>query len=142
MFARSPARSSTVSGRSVEDRAMSIPNRERLRSYSHRPRAVGRVQMDDNRLRPCPAIRGGRLQELLTHPEGVLMPSRNDPSNAVADPPPHDGALGERIHRFLVPNRIQPPINPALLKHAEQRAEARQNRLADAITAFSGSMLF
>jgi uncharacterized membrane protein len=32
--------------------------------------------------------------------------------------------------------------NPALLEHAEQRAESVQNRIADRITAFSGSMLF
>jgi uncharacterized membrane protein len=32
--------------------------------------------------------------------------------------------------------------NPALLEHAEQRAESVQNRIADRITAFSGSMWF
>jgi uncharacterized membrane protein len=32
--------------------------------------------------------------------------------------------------------------NPALLEHAEKRAESAQNRIADKITAFSGSMLF
>ena len=32
--------------------------------------------------------------------------------------------------------------NPALLEHARQRAESVQNRIADRITAFSGSMLF
>jgi hypothetical protein len=30
--------------------------------------------------------------------------------------------------------------NPALLEHAQKRAESVQNRIADAITAFSGSM--
>ncbi len=40
-----------------------------------------------------------------------------------------------------VPN-LGPPINPALLKREQERAEARQNRVADKITAFSGSMLF
>jgi uncharacterized membrane protein len=34
------------------------------------------------------------------------------------------------------------PINPALLEHTGQRAEDAQNRVADRITAFSGSMLF
>jgi len=34
------------------------------------------------------------------------------------------------------------PINPASIEHERRRAEARQNRAADAITAFSGSMLF
>jgi hypothetical protein len=32
------------------------------------------------------------------------------------------------------------PVNPALVKHAEQRAEYEQNRFADAITTFAGSM--
>jgi uncharacterized membrane protein len=32
--------------------------------------------------------------------------------------------------------------NPALVVHAEQRAESAQNRVADRITAFSGSMRF
>jgi uncharacterized membrane protein len=56
---------------------------------------------------------------------------------------PHRGALGQRLHRFLHPApRLGPPINPALLKHEQERADAAQNRLADRITAFSGSMLF
>jgi uncharacterized membrane protein len=32
--------------------------------------------------------------------------------------------------------------NPALLEHAEERAESVQNRIADQITAFAGSMWF
>jgi uncharacterized membrane protein len=51
--------------------------------------------------------------------------------------------LGERLHHFLVPvPRLGPPNNPALLKREEERAEVAQNRAADRITAFSGSMLF
>jgi uncharacterized membrane protein len=38
--------------------------------------------------------------------------------------------------------RLKDPIDPALLKHDRERAEAAQNRVADRITAFSGSMLF
>jgi uncharacterized membrane protein len=34
------------------------------------------------------------------------------------------------------------PINPELAKHAEERAAVTQNRIADAITRFSGSMTF
>jgi uncharacterized membrane protein len=34
------------------------------------------------------------------------------------------------------------PINPALAKHAEERAQVTQNRIADTITRFSGSMTF
>jgi uncharacterized membrane protein len=51
--------------------------------------------------------------------------------------------LGQRLHRFLIPvPKLGPPINPALLTRERERAERRQNRLADAITAFAGSMLF
>ena len=46
-------------------------------------------------------------------------------------------------HSLLVPvPKLKEPINPALLKHEKERAEARQNRVADKITTFSGSMLF
>jgi uncharacterized membrane protein len=34
------------------------------------------------------------------------------------------------------------PINPALAKHAEARAASIQNRIADVITRFAGSMAF
>jgi uncharacterized membrane protein len=34
------------------------------------------------------------------------------------------------------------PINPALLKHANQRRQHLENRIADQITRFAGSMLF
>ena len=38
--------------------------------------------------------------------------------------------------------KLPQPINPALAKHAEQRAEYAQNRVADRITSFAGSMAF
>jgi uncharacterized membrane protein len=51
--------------------------------------------------------------------------------------------LRQRLHRFLVPApKLGPPINPALLKRDKERADVLQNRIADRITAFSGSMLF
>ena len=34
------------------------------------------------------------------------------------------------------------PVNPALLKHAEQRRKSLENRAADQITRFAGSMTF
>jgi len=70
------------------------------------------------------------------------MPS-DHPSPAVADRT-HDGQPHRgRLHKFLLPvPQLKDPIDPALLKHAEERAEVRQNRVADKITAFSGSMLF
>lgn len=47
-----------------------------------------------------------------------------------------------RLVRWFVPRPLPEPINPALLKHDEQRARDVQNRAADKITAFSGSMTF
>jgi uncharacterized membrane protein len=46
------------------------------------------------------------------------------------------------LRRAVVPPKLPPPINPALVKHAEYRASALQNRIADAITRFAGSMMF
>jgi uncharacterized membrane protein len=34
------------------------------------------------------------------------------------------------------------PINPALLRHAEERRKSLENRIADTITRFAGSMQF
>jgi uncharacterized membrane protein len=48
----------------------------------------------------------------------------------------------EPVHRGLVPPKLPKPINPALAKHAEARAASIQNRIADAITRFAGSMAF
>lgn len=43
-----------------------------------------------------------------------------------------NGTVGRRMHRFLLPApKLGQPINPALLKREQERAEARQNRLAD-----------
>ena len=36
----------------------------------------------------------------------------------------------------------QPPRNPALVRHAQERAQSVENRIADRITAFAGSMIF
>jgi uncharacterized membrane protein len=69
------------------------------------------------------------------------MPTDHD-SSLVATPPPEEASHRRHVRHWLFPNKLRPPINPALLKHAQQRAMVRQNRVADAITAFSGSMLF
>jgi uncharacterized membrane protein len=51
--------------------------------------------------------------------------------------------LGGRLHKFVRPvPHLPEPIDPALLRHERERADAVQNRVADAITNFSGSMLF
>jgi uncharacterized membrane protein len=65
-------------------------------------------------------------------------------TNATAGGATSNGHRPTRAHRLrkgLLP--VQPhPINPALLKDAEQRAANAQNRIADRITTFSGSMAF
>jgi uncharacterized membrane protein len=50
--------------------------------------------------------------------------------------------VGHRLHRTLVPAKLEDPVHPALLARERKRAAERQNRIADAITRFSGSMLF
>jgi uncharacterized membrane protein len=47
-----------------------------------------------------------------------------------------------RLVRWFVPRPLPPPIDPALMRHAEERAKDVQNRAADRITSFSGSMTF
>jgi uncharacterized membrane protein len=47
-----------------------------------------------------------------------------------------------RARRSLTPFKLPPPINPALMEHAEERAKSIQNRIADGITRFAGSMTF
>ena len=44
--------------------------------------------------------------------------------------------------RWFVPRPLPQPINPALLKHSEERAQNVQDRISDKITAFAGSMTF
>jgi uncharacterized membrane protein len=55
-----------------------------------------------------------------------------------AAPTPRRHPLG----RFVIPPKLPQPVNPALLEHAEERGRDVQNRVADAITRFSGSMTF
>ena len=52
-------------------------------------------------------------------------------------------ALLKRDEAFLQRlNRLPIESNPALVKQAEERAQSVQNRIADRITAFAGSMAF
>jgi low affinity Fe/Cu permease len=69
-------------------------------------------------------------------------PRRHDPmpqSNAAPDAHP---TLIDRFRRGALPLPQPRPLNPALVKDAEQRAENVQNRIADKITSFAGSMAF
>lgn len=44
--------------------------------------------------------------------------------------------------RWVLPRPTPEPLHPALREHAQVRAKDGQNRVADAITAFAGSMTF
>src|SRR4051812_15334368 len=59
-----------------------------------------------------------------------------DETPAPTTPPRHP------LRRFVIPAELPQPVNPALLQHTENRARDVQNRVADAITRFSGSMTF
>jgi uncharacterized membrane protein len=52
------------------------------------------------------------------------------------------GNRARRLGRWIFPLKPPPPINPALVRHAEERAQNAQNRVADRITEFAGSMAF
>jgi uncharacterized membrane protein len=65
-------------------------------------------------------------------------------STATETPPEStksDGHHSLLVH-WLVPRPLPRPLNPALLKHSEERAQDVQDRAADKITRFSGSMTF
>jgi uncharacterized membrane protein len=47
-----------------------------------------------------------------------------------------------KTHLGFVPPKLPVPLNPELAQHAEARAATLQNRIADAITRFAGSMAF
>jgi uncharacterized membrane protein len=67
-------------------------------------------------------------------------------TNSSANNPSSTGRRRSGLNRvgrhWIYPIELPSPVNPALLKHAEERAENGQNRIADRITAFSGSMAF
>ena len=67
----------------------------------------------------------------------MTTPAPSQPTQS-ASHPPRSGPL----HRWVLPIRPPKPVNPALVKHAERRAAYEQNRIADGITAFAGSMAF
>jgi uncharacterized membrane protein len=47
-----------------------------------------------------------------------------------------------KLGRLELDANGKPLINPALIEHARRRRQSLENRLADRITAFSGSMTF
>ena len=48
----------------------------------------------------------------------------------------------EALRSALIPPKRPAPLNPALIKHNQERARDVQDRIADTITRFAGSMTF
>jgi uncharacterized membrane protein len=59
----------------------------------------------------------------------------------MAIPTDHPSPPRRRL-AWLRPIKLPPPVNPALIKQTEARADAFGNRIADVITRFAGSMQF
>jgi uncharacterized membrane protein len=72
--------------------------------------------------------------------KGATVPDNRSATGAGSNGRSHPGF--HRVGLLLLPNRLPQPVNPALLRHTQERAESAQNQVADHITAFSGSMLF
>src|SRR3954471_1642103 len=76
-------------------------------------------------------------------PRGRLGPARLRRQMRAMDETPATTTPPRRpLRRFVIPPKLPQPVNPALLEHTEDRARDAQNRIADAITRFSGSMTF
>jgi uncharacterized membrane protein len=51
-------------------------------------------------------------------------------------------AMAAIAYKNDLASRLRAEASPALMKHAEERAQSVQNRIADRITDFAGSMWF
>src|SRR3954469_20118157 len=81
-------------------------------------------------------VTGLRLISVRTDELGMTKAAKQSANGS------HHHPLFRWLGPLLIPNKVPPPVNPALVKEAEKRAEIAQNRVADRITAFSGSMAF
>src|SRR3954454_1068590 len=74
------------------------------------------------------------------------MPGGCETSRGRAPPSVRWGRLMKKqlqsVRRFTLVPKLEAPINPALVKHAEKQAADVQDRVADRITRFAGSMAF
>jgi uncharacterized membrane protein len=69
------------------------------------------------------------------------MSTAREPESGSSGSSESSGHRG-RLVRWFAPPTLPQPLNPALLKHSEERAQDMQNRVSDKITAFAGSMTF
>jgi uncharacterized membrane protein len=76
----------------------------------------------------------------------VAAAESEPPEEAAAVMQRHTEAGAARERRASLDRRRLPQLplepNPAIVRHAEQRAQSIENRVADRITAFAGSMRF
>jgi uncharacterized membrane protein len=72
------------------------------------------------------------------HAAHIVTDQTPSPTNGA----PSHGMHLPRLRRLVIPPKLGQPINPALVEHARQRAQMAENRVADAITRFAGSMTF
>jgi uncharacterized membrane protein len=73
-----------------------------------------------------------------------MSTANQTPAKSAETPPETATSDGHhsRLMRWFAPRPLPEPLSPALVKHSEERAQSVQNRAADKITAFSGSMTF
>ncbi|HEX3830613.1 MAG TPA: DUF1003 domain-containing protein [Solirubrobacteraceae bacterium] len=73
-----------------------------------------------------------------------MSTAEETPPKSAESPPEAAESDGHHspLVRWFVPRSLPQPLNPALVKHSEERAQDVQNRVADKITAFAGSMTF
>jgi uncharacterized membrane protein len=88
---------------------------------------------------PC-SQRLGSIATDETPMKGAIVPDNRSAMGAGSNGRRHWGF--HRVGLLLLPNRLPQPVNPALLRHTQERAESAQNQVADHITTFAGSMLF
>jgi uncharacterized membrane protein len=66
-----------------------------------------------------------------------MSPTKSVPEQNIGGHP-----LRHRLAGWVLPNPVPQPVHPQLLKHSVERAKVAQNRIADRITTFAGSMAF
>jgi uncharacterized membrane protein len=80
------------------------------------------------------------LTEHDTMPQSDPLVPSTDPMRTAARAAA--GAIGVGVPRAKRRGRLSLERNPALVRHAEERARSVENRIADRITVFAGSMPF
>src|SRR6476661_7921565 len=94
------------------------------RAVSSAPSAAASLALCSARLLPC----SQHLESIgtdQTSMKGATVPDNRSGMGVGSNGRPHSGF--HRVGLLLLPNRLPQPINPALLKHTQERAENVQN---------------